>query len=703
MIIECGCFIQRKTKIMMLRQGMIIKLWLCIYAVFSLFFICVGYSHEPNAFVIEVSEEKPATDVYFSPLVDRSFASDAGEQLRTVRGVSAGRKGGKGFEPIIRGQQQSQLNVFLGGAQALNACPGRMDPPTSYASPVGYDRVRVVKGFDTVLYGSGGSGGTVLYEREVPRFEEKEYTGRIGGLYQTNSKSFSTQADLALGSEEGYLRTYGEYKNNGNYQDGDGYTHSAAFHSLSGGLVMAGRVTESLSVDANIEVIRDKDVLYSGNGMDAPYADANLWRLKMNYDQPLAGIDEQEFSIYYSDIHHLMDNYSVRIRNSGRRQGLSAPSTSRTWGGRWLGTQYLLDADWYLGIDYMTNQREAERFKVNLDTSSSSLQAIMWPEVEYQQWGLFTELEYELSEHNRVRLGGRLDHLVAKANNVHHTTLGEASPNALYHKYYGYGAEAVNELNLSGILSWQHHLSKVQWLEFKVSRSVRTADATERYLASRGSCCHGSDDWVGNPRIKPEIHHQFDAGYYFSERNYSLSTVVYIDEVSDFILRHPHHHGAYLYRNTEARLYGLDLETGYQLGALKPSIALSWTRGINKDPVNDHDKNLPQIPALLTTLKLDYTQDRWSLGSRCEFAARQDKLNTHSGLDVDASSGFGVCHLNGHYHISQQVKLSGGVDNLFNRTYAWHVNHRSKDSFNSDLMKVNEAGQIFWIGVDMVF
>ncbi|MGE1115898.1 hypothetical protein ACQJ0K_29835, partial [Priestia megaterium] len=44
------------------------------------------------------------------------------------------------------------------------------------------------------------------------------------------------------------------------------------------------------------------------------------------------------------------------------------------------------------------------------------------------------------------------------------------------------------------------------------------------------------------------------------------------------------------------------------------------------------------------------------------------------GKDYQKSAGFGVFSLNGAYKVSRNFKLSAGVDNLFGKAYAEHLN-----------------------------
>ncbi|MET4692826.1 TonB-dependent copper receptor [Endozoicomonas lisbonensis] len=637
-------------------------------------------------------------------------ATDAGQALREITGVTASRKGGKGFEPIIRGQQQSQLNVLMDGAYVHGACPGRMDPPTTYVSRAGYDKVEVIRGYESVIYGAGGSGGTVLFTRDDPDFNNDRgmrwhpsVTGRVNMGYTGNSRAKDLSLDIAAGNSENWLRAYGAYQDGDNYKDGSGNKVSSAFHSNTGGLIISGEVAGFTRMELNVESVRDDDVYYSGNGMDAPWAKADIWRFKTRYDQSFLLFDTLELSAYRSDVEHRMDNYSVRRRKPTVPNGLKAPSSSLTWGGRLQGSVFTEKSELRIGVDYQANDRDARRYKVALDNRSQAdqYQSHMWPGVEYRQAGLFAELDYELSDKNHLRVGGRYDDFKAEATKAAAGTLGASSPDALYQKYYGYKASKVSEGNSSGLVSWVHDLSSAQSVELRASRSVRTADASERYIASRGSCCHGSDDWVGNPRIKPEIHHQLDAGYQFQTEQAQFRVMAFVDEVNDFILRTSGETGARLYKNVDARLYGVEMESRYDVGHWQPAIGLSWTRGENRD--DSQQKNLPQIPPLMGSIKLDYNTGHWLLGARCEFAARQNKVDTQSGLDVGESSGYGVMHLHGWYQLAKGLKLQGGVENLFDRTYALHVNRSSRDPFNPEALRVHEPGRQLWVGVEVLF
>ncbi|HCP22145.1 MAG TPA: TonB-dependent receptor, partial [Marinobacter hydrocarbonoclasticus] len=53
------------------------------------------------------------------------------QRLSSDAGVSLSRMGGRGLDPVIRGQNEERVEVLLDGMRVEGACPSRMDPPTS--------------------------------------------------------------------------------------------------------------------------------------------------------------------------------------------------------------------------------------------------------------------------------------------------------------------------------------------------------------------------------------------------------------------------------------------------------------------------------------------------------------------------------------------------------------------------------------------
>ena len=90
--------------------------------------------------------------------------------------------------------------------------------------------------------------------------------------------------------------------------------------------------------------------------------------------------------------------------------------------------------------------------------------------------------------------------------------------------------------------------------------------------------------------------------------------------------------------------------------------------------------------------------------------AAQNRIDLNKGnvvgKDYGKSSGFGVFSLNGSYRVNQHWKVSSGVDNLFGKNYAEHLNLAGNAGFGypaNDPQAINEPGRTLWTKVDMSF
>ena len=97
--------------------------------------------------------------------INTKNAIDGGDLLRSINGISTIRRGGHGLDPVIRGQSDQRLNSSIDGAIVYGACSSKMDPASTYVNIENYDSISVIKGSQSVIYGAGGPGGVVRYER----------------------------------------------------------------------------------------------------------------------------------------------------------------------------------------------------------------------------------------------------------------------------------------------------------------------------------------------------------------------------------------------------------------------------------------------------------------------------------------------------------------------------------------------------------
>ncbi|WP_420598683.1 TonB-dependent copper receptor [Neptuniibacter sp.] len=630
---------------------------------------------------LETAIRETTTGVKASPV------SDGGELLQSLTGVSAIRMGGRALDPVIRGQKETQLNILLDGGYIHGGCPNRMDPPTAYTSVDSYDRVTVIKGNRTVVYGGGGSGGTVLFERDWPMIDEKGYNADVAGSYRGNGEQWELGLDLVAGNDDGYIRFIAHEGESENYDDGDGNEVSSKYDSQSNAILAGIRLSENTTLQASFEKADEEDVLFPGASMDSPYADAENSRIKLEHQFTQGALRQLKIEAYKSDVIHLMENAMM-----------TSPSSSDTEGMRIVMDAHAGDIDWTFGADLQNNKRDAVANMISSGMSAFS----QWPGVEIDQYGFFVEGEKALGKDDMLSAGLRYDRVEASASKAGDTFgmgMGAHTPLSQYTTYYGVTETDSSEDNVGGFASWTHRLNEQYAIETTFSRSVRTADATERYIAKNPMM---GKDWIGNPQLDPEKHHQLEAVLAKSDEQLNWSLTGWYNRVDDYILRYSSG-AADLYKNVDAELYGIEAEFSYLLNSnLTLGSSLAWIKGKNKDD----GTHLSRISPLELTTSLDYQMQQWTLGAEWKLVAQQNDVCLSSdsncgGQDVRQTPGYGIVNLHGEYAAKSGFVVAMGVDNLFDKAYTLH---ESRDYvLDSDPVQVAEPGQNIWVRLSARF
>ena len=116
---------------------------------------------------------------------------------------------------------------------------------------------------------------------------------------------------------------------------------------------------------------------------------------------------------------------------------------------------------------------------------------------------------------------------------------------------------------------------------------------------------------------------------------------------------------------------------------------------------------MAQTPPLEWNNTLAFDNGKFSAGALWRVVAKQNRYSKGQGnivgQDIGASSGFGVLSLNAGWKFSKYATLQGGVDNVFNKTYAEFVSRGGDPSAGTQTMRVNEPGRTAWIRLQAKF
>jgi iron complex outermembrane receptor protein len=128
--------------------------------------------------------------------------------------------------------------------------------------------------------------------------------------------------------------------------------------------------------------------------------------------------------------------------------------------------------------------------------------------------------------------------------------------------------------------------------------------------------------------------------------------------------------------NVDARLYGFDLDAGYDFGGpLRVDGVLNYVRGERRDI----DDNLYRIAAPNLTLGLTWDTQDWSATLEARAVAEQDEVSRTNS--ESATDGYVVLSAYGDWEIREGVRLAAGIENLLDHVYQDHLAGYNRNGF----------------------
>jgi iron complex outermembrane receptor protein len=403
---------------------------------------------------------------------------------------------------------------------------------------------------------------------------------------------------------------------------------------------------------------------------------------------------ELRAAVYYADVDHTMDNFSLRspalpgdFRSSGATSsgiGYDAETSFRFYDGTLsLGTDGHL-ADHEMDI---SNPKNSAFFVENFNS------------VDRDRYSLFGEWESSLGELWNLEVGIRYSLIRMDAGEVDALPAQMPSPpqelrdafNAADREKFEHLVDAVAKLSFEPWNDWRFELAG--------GRKTRAPSYIERYAWLPLEVTAGLGDgnnYVGDIGLDPEESYLVDVGVEWRRAGFYIAPHAFYHWVDDYIQGVPSTNGnvrmvsnangdatPLVFANVEAEFWGIDIPYAVRfLRNVQLDGTLSWVRGKRRDTNDD----LYRIAPLRGRTTLSYLGNGWTLAIEGVYAARQDHVSTTNG--ESPSSGWGVMNLFGTWEACEGFELQLGVDNVFDNDYASHLAGTSR--VNSGGVSVGE-------------
>jgi iron complex outermembrane recepter protein len=558
----------------------------------------------------------------------RSRSTSIGEALASTAGVSATYFGPQASRPVIRGLTGERVQVSEDGAESLDVAALSADHAVTI-DPLLADRVEVLRGPATLLYGNGAAGGLVnVLVRRVP---EQAYDGTIEGAAELRGSSALDERAAAVrvdGGSAGWAFHGDAYRRETDDVEIPGY-------SLSRRARASGEFTAE-EIEAGRGRIADSASSLSGGALgvsrvgEAGFAGVGVSRFETQYGIPGAeegvSIDMQQTRFDFNGDWHPHGSWldSARARLSFNRY-----EHAELEPGGEVGTQF--DQDGLaarLTIEHAKVAGWRGTFGVqyrDIDFVAVGEEAFV-PASITRNIGVFGYEERAFGPVT-LELGARLENQ-------------EIAPEGDLPDY------DAARMNFSGGLVWR--FTEGWNTAINVTSTQRHPTSTELYADGPHIAIQRFE--IGDAGLRPERALTVDASLRHQSERWSASVTAYRSGYRDYI------HAALtgdiedefpvaVYSQRDAVFTGFEAEVdlpvlGFAGGTLATTLVADTVRAEFEDGGGD----LPQIPPVRVGADVRYSRGIWSAAvsahrysSQTRIAANELPTDSYTMLGVDGS------------------------------------------------------------------
>lgn len=639
-------------------------------------------------------------------IVDNTKATtqprNVGDLFKDIKGFGIQKRGAYASEPVFRAFRYEQLNVqYDGGMKVLNACPNRMDPITTHIIPDEIEKIEIVRGPFTVRFGQNFGGIINLVTKKHSTFKNG-LSGSVGSGYEVNGDNLSTHGNLKFKSDKFDININGEYRNYGNYEDGNGIEVPSSFNTTDYSIKAGYEPTAKQRFQLSWRQSFGRDIVHAGLPMDSPYDDSYLIGLDYKITDLSDIINAVSVKGFYSYVDHLMTN-------EGRPSFMMTEASSNVFATTYGGKAELVispneNTFIFTGIDANLIGREGNRIRLvkvmngNMLPEPRTFIDKIWQDSKVNDIGVFAESSLKLSDDYTFTAGLRSDFISSSIND----------PEQDFLDLYGGNIGDTNETNISGNISIKYKSNDLQ-IQLALGRGIRTASMIERYI-NHFSVGVDPYEYVGNPNLDAEKNNQIELSFSKNFDRIEMGSSLFYSLIQDNIVpvvdesiprkfmpgAQPQYAKRFI-NIDEATQAGFELYWNYEItDNFKFSSDVSYTYAQNKE----FDEPLPQITPLTAHAALNYQRKNYWINLNSRFVAAQHRISTT--FMEQASDDFATFDFSIGVEPIKNLIIGASILNIFDTAYYEHLNFSYKNS-NTLSGRIYEPGRNFTFRVNYKF
>lgn len=618
--------------------------------------------------------------------IEHSSAQTVGDLLKNVPGVRIMNDGSQGMKRIqIRGEDAFRTVVMIDGQRisehkSMSGAPILIDPAM-------IERIEVIKGPASVLYGSDAIGGAINIITK--KNGDKPVEGEVSAGMNTSNSGKSIYGSV-YGAYEGW-----EYRISAGMEDAEnlhtpkGDIENTGFSARSAQAYLAYNFNENTKAGLTID---HYDLDFETGLQDMAAA---------GYDDFLVDVPEwkrTKTAVFYEQ-KNLTENF-LRLRADAYWQKSDKTMHNRVWmtpmpimnmkmdnyANNNL-TQYgvSVQTDWQLGdahyliagYEFMYDDLEAEtethtRTTMISETGPARTYKHGYSVNDGYQMtnAVYAAMESALTESFTLNYGARYTWVDSEVKSREGTAMGASASDPGRPGLSGQDKKDNSDsrvvFNLGGVWRGLEHTAiRATW-----AQGFRTPNLMERYIPTS----MGGGNVIANPDLDPETSDNFEIGVRFNPGRAVLDIAAFYSDADNYIESFEVYEGTYQNKNVAgAKTHGVEIQASYRFeNGIEPYVNGTWMRRkFEQDGYSTYDSGTPE---LYGRYGVRWTGRKAGLGLRADvYAVSQSDTMQYDFDDRNRTGYAGSTHfsIEGGIQFGPQdaYSLDFGLYNLTDKAY----------------------------------
>jgi iron complex outermembrane recepter protein len=590
---------------------------------------------------------QPAQSINAEKLQQKA-APSLGEILDGSPGVTTRSFGSAPARPVIRGFDGDRVLVMQNGERMGDLSGTAVDHAVAL-DPLAMDRVEVIRGPASLLYGSSAIGGVVnMFSNDMPREWESGTTSSIASHASTMNNMGAGLLRSQYGTDRFAVTGRLIYRDGGDLRTPDGRLPDTAIQNISYG----GGVGYRLSNFETGLSISGMDYAYGlPEAIDDPNESIEI-RMNRTNIQSISSLkldqffDHAELRLHLSDYQH--DEFEI-----GRMDEETTENIGISFAQQSLSSSLVLrhrpvgKLEGAVGLSFNYSEIEVGGEEALTPNANGFFMA-----------GYLYE-ELSLTNALTLKAGTRLEF---KETFV--------TTNELFTDADDF--QDRSDIIFSGALGLNFSPSSSLTAGLQFARAYRTPTIEELYSFAPHAAA-GSFD-IGNASLNNEFSLGADAFLEYHSNRISGQLSLFANRIDNFVdfspageTHQPSGLPVFEYRSKDALMYGFEFTTDMRLSDnWIASLGFDYVRGRER---SGNRENLTFIPPFRTNAEVMYDNGSFYAGPRVRVVNKQDKVAPNE----DPTNGYILLGADAGYRFGQGLTISLRLDNLFNERYRDHL------------------------------